>query len=492
MGDVTSPLPKTFVAPGRGGTVGTGVREAQWRSNADAVVLAFVDVLVIEVAIVLAAVVASRLSGTGWTLQVWEPGLAVAGAVMLLVTNLQLRLYDTVGQDPVERFRLRVVGVSLIFGPMLTLAMIEGNTAFPTVILALVWVVVLPLGLLAETVAREALIIGGVWGSDAVLLGSRGATARLAEHLASHPEFGLRPIGRIGDEWHPGLGETKAAGTIPLLGSMSDISRFAGEAAVAVVAQSPDEPPLEPDQLPFRRVIVVPHLIGMPALWSRCGLGEASGFAFSNRTAAMAGHRIKRLFDLLIAVPMLIVATPVICVLAVLIKIVSPGPAFYSQQRSGLGGTPVSILKLRSMHVDAEERLQDLLARDVATRAEWDRYMKLSRDPRTLPMVGELLRRSSLDELPQLWNVVRGDISLVGPRPFPAYHINRFDPAFQTLRARVKPGLTGLWQVTERSNADLRQQEAIDTFYIRNWSLWLDLYIVMRTLPALLSTRGAR
>jgi lipopolysaccharide/colanic/teichoic acid biosynthesis glycosyltransferase len=147
--------------------------------------------------------------------------------------------------------------------------------------------------------------------------------------------------------------------------------------------------------------------------------------------------------------------------------------------------------KLRTMHAEAEALLLRVLSESSESRAEWSCRFKLRKDPRILPAVGNFLRKTSLDELPQLWSVFKGEMSLVGPRPFPAYHLDEFSQRFRTLRGRVKPGLTGLWQVSDRADGDLAVQETLDTYYIRNWSLWLDLYILARTVRAVLFPKGA-
>jgi lipopolysaccharide/colanic/teichoic acid biosynthesis glycosyltransferase len=148
--------------------------------------------------------------------------------------------------------------------------------------------------------------------------------------------------------------------------------------------------------------------------------------------------------------------------------------------------------KLRTMYGDAEARLVEHLHRDARAREEWEREFKLTGDPRVLPGIGTLLRRWSLDECPQLWNVLRGEMSLVGPRALPAYHLQAFGPAFRARRQRVRPGMTGMWQVMSRGTGAVRTQEALDGYYISNWSIWMDIFLLAKTVQAVMSGRGAR
>jgi len=171
--------------------------------------------------------------------------------------------------------------------------------------------------------------------------------------------------------------------------------------------------------------------------------------------------------------------------------IVSPGNPFYCQVREGGAGKNFRVWKLRTMYPKADRLLHAYLEANPDAKQEWSTHFKLKNDPRILSGVGNFLRKTSLDELPQLWNVLRGEMSLVGPRPFPHYHLEQFVDSFRKLRRSVKPGITGQWQVSARSDGDLAIQENLDTYYIRNWSVWLDLSLLGRTVLVVLNGKGA-
>jgi exopolysaccharide biosynthesis polyprenyl glycosylphosphotransferase len=198
----------------------------------------------------------------------------------------------------------------------------------------------------------------------------------------------------------------------------------------------------------------------------------------------------KNLLDVFGALVLLIFLTviPVIPLVALLIKLTSPGPIFFRQQRSGLNGAPFTIWKFRTMATNSEQLKHELAAMNEMSGP----VFKITNDPRITPL-GKWLRKYSLDELPQLFNVLRGEMSLVGPRPLPVDEVKRFNDLAHRRRLSVKPGLTCLWQVSGRNQiCDFKDWVRLDLEYIDNWSIWLDLVILLRTIPAVLGANGAR
>jgi len=197
---------------------------------------------------------------------------------------------------------------------------------------------------------------------------------------------------------------------------------------------------------------------------------------------------LKRPFDLLGSMFVLIGLSPLYLLIALLIKFTSRGPVLFRQQRSGLNGRPFTIYKFRTMTADAEERKKDLTALNEMRGP----VFKVTNDPRITP-IGRILRKYSLDEFPQFFNVLRGEMSLVGPRPLPVDEVKRFDDFSHRRRLSVKPGLTCLWQVSGRNNVvDFKDWVRLDLEYIDNWSLWLDVKIIWRTVPVVLGGVGAK
>lgn len=197
---------------------------------------------------------------------------------------------------------------------------------------------------------------------------------------------------------------------------------------------------------------------------------------------------LKRPFDFIGALLVLIPGALVFVVIALLIKFTSRGPVLFRQQRAGLNGRPFTMYKFRTMVVDAEQRKHELAALNEMTGP----VFKVTNDPRVTP-IGKILRRTSIDEFPQFFNVLRGEMSLVGPRPLPVDEVKRFDDFAHRRRLSVKPGLTCLWQISGRNNVnDFRDWVKLDLEYIDNWSIWLDLKILWRTIPVVLGGIGAK
>ncbi len=211
-------------------------------------------------------------------------------------------------------------------------------------------------------------------------------------------------------------------------------------------------------------------------------LGLLDGAVASARWTSPA-LAIKRAIDVALAVCFALIALPVMALIAIAIRLDSPGPTLYRPRRIGRGGMPFSMYKFRTMVADAEQKLNDIAHLNVASG-----MVKIPNDPR-VTRVGKWLRRFSLDELPQLFNVVLGHMSLVGPRPHDESELRGLDIDADP-RFSVRPGLTGLWQVSDRTNPDLARRLYLSDKYVREWSLWLDITILARTVPSVLRGQG--
>jgi undecaprenyl-phosphate galactose phosphotransferase len=211
---------------------------------------------------------------------------------------------------------------------------------------------------------------------------------------------------------------------------------------------------------------------------------------FQNRLKS--GYRVlmRQVFNYLLAILLLPVLLPIIAILAFLIKKESHGPVFFAHKRIGQNGRIIPTLKFRSMYSDASQRLEKLLAEDEEIKKEWETNFKLKDDPR-VTKIGALLRKTSLDELPQIFNVLKGEMNFVGPRPVIKQEIDQYYKDDAEYYFMVKPGITGLWQVSGRSDTDYEFRVATDKWYVSNWSLWLDIVILLKTLKVVLKREGA-
>lgn len=320
-----------------------------------------------------------------------------------------------------------------------------------------------------------------------IIVGSSEIALQVAEHIQEYAWVGLDLRGLVDDR------PPKAETTLPILGSIADLRRVVldhgiEEVVIALRDQSYDKINgivVTLHELPVR-VRVVPSYFSL-ALF-RATVEDFGGIPLINlREPALSwGQRlVKRLFDLVVGSLIGLCSLPVMALVAVAIRLDSPGPILFKQERIGENGKPFIMYKFRSMHVDAEKRLAEVVRQDDNGNILY----KSPDDPR-VTRVGRFIRRTSLDELPQIFNVLKGEMSLVGPRPELPWLVERYE-SWQCKRFAVPQGITGWWQVNGRSNKPMHLSTEDDLYYIQNYSLLLDIVILWKTLMAVLKRRGA-
>jgi len=426
------------------------------------------------------------------------PQLFSQSIVFLLIYGL-LGLYPGVGINPIVELKSLVLG-SLTAGAILaalSIAFGHWNLMQATFLGTLTCFTAVAV-LLFRISVRGLCAQFSWWGQPALLVGCPESSARLMKVLTRNVTTGLRPVGFVCPRH---LAAKLPASTEGFLGTLEDIVPLAEKHRVfwALLVSGMDRNDQNNSVFQYcssiSNVVVMPELQEFPSLWNQTrDFSGIMGIHHRERLLNPVKRIGKRMFDILAVLLGLLVLSPLLLLLLlftwVCIRISSPGPVFYSQKRVGRNGRHFSAWKLRTMVVDAEAALEKYLQKHPEKRDEWDRNQKLQADPRILPGIGNFLRISSLDELPQLWNVLRGDMSLVGPRPFMPEQTGLYGDRLD-LYYKVRPGVTGMWQISGRNHTTFEERANLDAYYVRNWSFWLDVFILGRTVKTVLFREGA-
>ncbi len=437
----------------------------------------------------------------------WAPGY-LSGVVVASIVPIALvwvghramqGLYPGYGIDEAEELRRQTHALlaALAFVAIFALAFQIGD-AISRFLLGLVFASLLLLSPLMRHFIKKWLMRHGVWGKPVVILGA-GDTGTRVEKLLGQ-EWGLgfrlgalfdsRPEGRLPEvkEVGEGMLDENVPAKVVELGRKHRVDTLF--LAMPHVPREHLARLADSASVHFRSVVVIPDLAGVTNsdVVAR-NIAGILGVEVRHNLLDPWIRRFKRGLDLIGALVGGLFISPLLVVLAILIKLDSPGPVLFGHWRLGAGGSHFRCWKFRTMHADAERLLEEHLKNNPHLRAEWEQSQKLRDDPR-VTRAGRFLRKTSLDELPQLWNVLRGEMSLVGPRPIVEAEVSKYGEVY-ALYSRIKPGMSGFWQVSGRSDTSYENRVAMDAHYVRNWSIWLDLMILARTARSVLAGRGA-
>jgi Undecaprenyl-phosphate galactose phosphotransferase WbaP len=398
-------------------------------------------------------------------------------------------IYPGIIHNGVAEFRRLAVGLTSCFLVLAGMILVT-RSGYPRAVLFLWWLAAMIVTPLLRSVVRGLVCHKPWWGIPIAVFYTGDESTAIIRELQANPEIGLRPVAVLSSP--PAL---RTRHPLPVL----DL-RFAAALRACGVERAlialPDSgsgkllEDLEMFESIFPRLMIVQSSTALYSLTADARqLGGCLAVEVRRDLLLPLPRLAKRAIDLLIVCSTLPVVGLTVLLLGILVRLESPGPIFYGHRRIGRSHSTFLTWKIRTMQVSGDELLEKALANDGALREEWLRDRKLRHDPR-ITRVGKFLRKTSLDELPQVWNVLRGEMSLVGPRPIVEEEVAAYGRNF-SLYCRVTPGLTGLWQVSGRNEVSLRDRVHLDSYYVRNWSPWLDLHILARTAKVVFKGQGA-
>jgi Undecaprenyl-phosphate galactose phosphotransferase WbaP len=404
-----------------------------------------------------------------------------------VVVYAAMGLYPGVGLHPVRELRGIVYANSVVYLAMMAGTFLSKTGAlFSRLAFTGAWALSIALVILFRNLVRSGLAGKRWWGIPVVVFGAGQAGRRVVELLGAQPSLGLKVAVVLDDD--PATDSLGSLALAPLLADQYGLS-------YAIVAM-PDVGTARLHEIlrryahGFRHFLVIPKIAELGMLWvSTRELGGVLGLEMSQNLLHAAPRAAKRMVDILLAVIAAVLLAPVLIGIAMLVRMTSRGPVFFSQPRIGKDRRVFRAWKFRTMVQGADGLLEEYFGRNPARRLEWRMKRKLRDDPR-LTAVGRFLRQFSLDELPQLWNVFVGQMSLAGPRPIAADELARYGEGIE-LYTKVLPGITGLWQVSGRNDTTYEERVRLDEYYVRNWSVWMDVWILGRTLRCVITRRGA-
>lgn len=419
--------------------------------------------------------------------------------VGLILVFFLIGLYSP-GVSPVNELRRLFISTSIVFLFFLALFFWLEIVNHAHFLLISTWffaVILLPI---MRSGIRKLLAHFHLWGEPVAIIGFGQLGYKLVTYLLANPMLGFTPYIVI-DRRKASRVDTREIPNGVLVKSIDDISNGSHEClydvqtAILVTSEIPGEfyeSITDIRTLKFSRLIVVSIVDQASNLWMQpYDIGGIIGLEVGLNLISSWQQAVKRVIDLCIILISLPVSIPVLLIIALVVAIQSRGPIFYSNYLIGKKGKLFRMWKFRTMHPNADQILPLFLEQNPDLHEEWIANHKLKNDPR-ITSVGRFLRKYSLDELPQLWNVVMGEMSLVGPRPISIMERdhNYFGKCFN-LYIQVRPGITGLWQVSGRSDTSYDERVRIDEYYVRNWSVWLDVIILARTPVAVFLSKGA-